>query len=198
MTSPTRFTFVPAGRLHGWVERFSSAHGGCDTLTDTDDGVRLDMSDGTFAVLSPPWPDDGRPGKGHDLLHRLVSLASQERTMGIVLVRRGGYAVGVALSGKLQAHKCGGKHVQPKKNNIAIISKAAEDCSRVFSANTFEYLATGGDRELVKAVLSEPALRAYALRPRIDPLQVAEPNMAVLSKAAADFASIRVRVTDGQ
>ncbi|GAA5229674.1 Vms1/Ankzf1 family peptidyl-tRNA hydrolase [Arthrobacter cryoconiti] len=198
MTSPTRFTFVPAGRLDGWVERFSSAHGGCDTLTDTDDGVRLNMKDGTLAVLSPPWPDDGRPGKGPDLLHRLVSLASQERTMGIVLMRRGGYAIGVASSGKLQAHKCGGKHAQPKKNNSTLILKAAEDGSRVFSANTFEYLATGGDRELVKAVLSESVLRAYTLRPRIDPLQVGEPNLAVLSKAAADFASIRVRVTDSQ
>ncbi len=213
MTSPTRAAFVPAARLPGWVDRFTAAHGRLETLTDTDDGVQLRMHDGAVALLASPWPADGRPGRGAGLLERLVSLASQERALGVVLVRRGGYAVGVAVGGKLLAHKCGTKYVQSKtsaggqsqhrfarrRGNQAdsLIVKAAEEASRIFSGRTVEYLATGGDKALVEAVLAEAVLRSHAERPRLASLAVADPNLAVLAKAAADFASVRIHVTDG-
>lgn len=212
VTPPTRTAFVPAARLTGWVDRFSAAHGGLDTLQDTDDGVRLAMQDGAVALLSPPWPDAGRPGRGATLLDRLVSLASQERSMGLVLVRRGGYAVGTAVGGTLLAHKCGTKYIQSRtaaggqsqhrfarrrgNQADALVVKAAEEAARIFASGPFEYLATGGDKALVDAVLAEPLLRPFAARPRLAPLPVPDPNMAVLVRAAADFSAIRIQVTD--
>lgn len=209
---PTRTAFVPAARLPGWLERFSDAHGGLASQADTDGGVALRMLDGAAALLSPPWPDDGRPGRGSDLLGRLASLASQERSTGVVLVRRGGYAVGVAVGGRLLAHKCGTKYIQSRtaaggqsqhrfarrrgNQADALVVKSSEEAARIFAGHGFEYLATGGDKALVEDVLAEPVLRPYAARPRLAPLAVADPNMAVLTRAAADFCAVRIQVTD--
>ncbi|MGO4385270.1 acVLRF1 family peptidyl-tRNA hydrolase [Specibacter sp. RAF43] len=212
MTAPTRTALVPAVRLHGWVDRLSAAHQGLDAVQDTDDGVVLRLRDGAVARISPPWSDDGRPGRGADLLERLVSLASQERSLGLVLVRRGGYAVGAAVGGTLLAHKCGTKYVQSRtaaggqsqhrfarrrvNQAEALVVKAAEEAARIFAGHGFEYLATGGDKALIDAVLAEPALRRYAALPRLAPLPVTDPNMAVLTRAAADFCALRIHVTD--
>lgn len=214
---PSRTAFVPAARLAGWVERFAAAHGGQTGLSDTDRGLELRMDDGAVALLSPPWSDDGRPGRGQGPLERLESLASQERSMGLLLVRRGGYAVGLAVGGTLLAHKCGTKYVQSRtaaggqsqhrfarrrgNQADALVVKAAGEAARIFSGQgsggqAFEYLATGGDKSLVEAVLAESAMKRYAARPRLAPLAVADPNAAVLQRAAADFCSVRIQVTD--
>ncbi|WP_125610403.1 acVLRF1 family peptidyl-tRNA hydrolase [Specibacter cremeus] len=212
MNTPTRTAFVSAARLSGWVERFSAAHGGLAPVEDTDDGVVLRAHDGAVALLAPPWPDAGRPGRGPDLVSRLSSLATQERRFGVLLVRRGGYAVGVAVSGTLLVHKCGTKYVQSRtaaggqsqhrfarrRANQAdgLVERTALEAARVFAGQDFEYVAVGGDRALVDAVLAEPALRPFAGRPRVAPIAVGDPNLAVLVKAAADFCAIRVRVSD--
>lgn len=207
MNPARRTAFVPADRLPGWVARFSTAHQGLAATEDTDDGVMLRMRDGAAALLSPPWPDDGRPGRGADLLERLVSRASQERRLGIVLVRRGGYAVGVAVGGKLLAHKVGTPSSRSRGGDpgAAVVQRAAEEAVKVFAGRAleggipgggFEYLATGGDKALVESALASPLLRDHAKRPRLAPLAVADPNMAVLQKAAADFCAVRVTVTE--
>jgi hypothetical protein len=197
--NPARRTaFVPADRLSGWVARFSGAHGGLAATEDTDDGVMLRMHDGSVALLSPPWPDDGRPGRGADVLERLTSLALQERRVGIVLVRRGGYAVGVAVGGKLLAHKVGTASARSRGGDAgaAVAERAAQEAARIFGAANFEYLATGGDKLLVESAMAAPALRQYARLTRLAPLAVVDPKMDVLTRAAADFCSIRIRITD--
>lgn len=209
---PSRTALVPAARLSGWVARFAAAHGGQSLMADTDGGLELRMNDGAAALLAPPWPDDGRPGRGAGLLERLESLASQERSLGLVLVRRGGYAVGVAVGGRLLAHKNGTKHVQSRSaaggqsqhrfarrrgnQADALVVRAAGEAARIFTGHGFEYLATGGDRALVEAVLAESVLRPWAARPRLAPLAVVDPNLAVLARAAADFCAVRIQVTD--
>ncbi|WP_425861635.1 Vms1/Ankzf1 family peptidyl-tRNA hydrolase [Arthrobacter sp. TWP1-1] len=198
MNVARRTAFVPADRLPGWVARFSGAHGGLTATEDTDDGVMLRMHDGSVALLSPPWPDDGRPGRGRDVVERLTSLALQERRLGIVLVRRGGYAVGIAVGGKLLAHKVGTASARSRGGDpgAAVVEKAVTEAGKVFSGQNFEYLATGGDTKLLAAVLSTPAMRPVAGRPQLAPLAVSDPNMAVLQKAAADFCSLRIQITD--
>ncbi|MFQ4149034.1 acVLRF1 family peptidyl-tRNA hydrolase [Arthrobacter sp. LAPM80] len=198
MNAATRTALVPASRLTGWLERFSAAHDGRESLQDTDDGVLLRMCDGAAAVLTPPWPDDGRPGRGADLLERLVSLASQERSMGLVLVRRAGFAVGVATAGKLEAHKVGTASARSRGGDAgaATVERAAAEAARIFAGHSFEYLATGGDRQLVESVLASQPLRKHAPLPRLAPLPVTDPKMDVLTRAAADFCAIRIRITD--
>ena len=198
MTHSTRTTLLTPDRLHGWIARFADAHDGLAATADTDGGLLLTMRDGSSALLSPPWPDDGRPGRGTDLVERLVSLASQERRMALVLVRRGGYAVGVAAGGTLLAHKAGTTSARSRGGDpgVAVAGRAAQEAARILSGQSFEYLATGGDKPLVEAVLAAPALRAVAKRPRLAALPVADPTSAVLHKAAADFCAIRVRISD--
>ncbi len=198
MKQTTRTTFLTPDRLPGWVARFAAAHGGLASTEDTDDGVLLTMHDGSTALLSPPWPDDGRPGRGAGLVERLVSLASQERRFALVLVRRGGYAVGVASGGKLLAHKVGSVSARSRGGNqaSAVVERVGAEAGRIFAGHGFEYLATGGDKQLVEQTLGSPGLRKYSSLPRLEPLAVTDPNMAVLTRAAADFCAVRVRILD--
>jgi hypothetical protein len=210
-TGSVRTAFVPGARLAGWVQRFSAAHGGF-RLSDDDDGVRLLAADGTMALLQPPWPADGRPGRGADPLERLASIASQPRRIGLLLVRRGGYGIGVASDGVIVAAKAGTRYVQSRtaaggqsqqrfarrRSNQAegLVQAVAGQARQVFSGQSFEYLVPGGDRTLVDQVLADPALGDYARLPRLPYLDVPDPRAAVLKKAAADACSVRIQVTD--
>lgn len=206
-----RTAFVPGTRLAGWVERFGSSHGGY-LLQDDDDGLRLVAADGTTALLQAPWPADGRPGRGSDPVERLATLASQPRRLGLLLVRRGGYGIGVASEGIVLASKAGTRYVQSRtaaggqsqqrfarrRSNQAdaLVSAVAEQAAGVFGGVAFEYVVPGGDRALADLVLQQPPLRPYVQLPRLAYLDVPEPRAAVLKKAAADACSVRVTVTE--
>ena len=112
-TSSTRVAFVSGARLPGWVERFAASHGGL-TEEELDGGLQLSAADGAVALLQAPWPAGGRPGRGGDAVARLASLASQQRGIGAVLVRRGGYSVAVVSGGAVLASKTGTRHVQSR------------------------------------------------------------------------------------
>jgi hypothetical protein len=206
-----RTAFVPGPRLDGWVERFSAAHHGF-RLSDDDDGVRLLAADGTTALLQPPWPVDGRPGRGADSLERLASIASQPRRLGLLLVRRGGYGIAVASEGAVLASKAGTRYVQSRtaaggqsqqrfarrRSNQAdeLVQAVGLQARQVFSGHPFEYVVPGGDRALVELVLEEPALKDYARLPRLAHLDVPDPRAAVLKKAAVEACAVRIQVTD--
>ena len=198
MNLARRTAFVPAARLSAWLSRFTAAHGGQLALEDTDDGVSLRLRDGAVALLSPPWPEDGRPGRGANLLERIESLAAQERRIGIILVRRGGYGVGIAAGGKLVAHKVGTASSRSRGGDqaAAIVERAAAEAAKIFAGSSFEYVAPGGDKQLIESVLSASPLRTIASRPRLAALTVVDPKMAVLEKAAADFCSVRIQITE--
>lgn len=206
-----RTAFVPGARLAGWVERFSAAHGGF-RLSDDDDGVRLLAADGTTALLQPPWPADGRPGRGTGPLERLASIASQPRRLGLLLVRRGGYGIAVASEGAIAVSKAGTRYVQSRtaaggqsqqrfarrRSNQAdeLVQAVAGQARQVFSGQSFEYVVPGGDRTLADLVLDEPVLKDYARLPRLAYLDVADPRAAVLKRAAADACAVRIQVAD--
>lgn len=163
-----------------------------------DDGVMLRMRDGASALLTAPWPDAGRPGRGAGLVERLASLALQERRLGLVLVRRGGYGIGIAVAGRLVTHKVGTASARSRGGDrgATIVARAAEQTARQFAGAPFEYLATGGDLALTERMLSAPALRKVASLPRVAPIPCPDPKMAVLEQAAKDFCAVRVTVTD--
>ncbi|HEU4667825.1 MAG TPA: acVLRF1 family peptidyl-tRNA hydrolase [Arthrobacter sp.] len=206
-----RTAFVPGARLAGWAGRFGAAHGGY-RMEDGDDGLRLIAADGAEALLQPPWPVDGRPGRGSDALERLASLASQPRRLGLLLVRRGGYGVAVVAEGVVLASKVGSTYVQSRtaaggqsqqrfarrrgNQADALVGAVAEYASRVFSSASFEYVVPGGDRTLSGLVLEHPALKGYAPLSRLAYLDVPDPKAAVLRKAAADSCSVRIQVSD--
>ncbi|MFI2562657.1 acVLRF1 family peptidyl-tRNA hydrolase [Paenarthrobacter sp. NPDC018779] len=208
----SRTALVAAARLRGWVDRFAAGHG--SVAEDFDgDGLVLRAADGTTAALRPPWPIDGRPGRGATELERLASLAAQERGLGLVLVRRGGFAIAAASGGRILASKSGNRYVQSRtsaggqsqqrfarrRSNQAdaLVETAAEHVARIFASHLIEYIVPGGDRALVEQVLNASAVQAWAQRTRLAFLDVQEPKTAILRKAASDACSIRITVTDG-
>ncbi len=183
----SRTALVPAARLQGWVDRFAASHG--PFAEDLDDGgVLLRAADGATALLKAPWPADGRPGRGATEVVRLASLANQERGLGLLLVRKGGYAIAAASGSTILASKSGNRFLEAKA--------AAEHAARIFNEHHIEYLVPGGDRVLVEQVLSQPLLRAVAGRARLAFLDVQAPKTAVLAKCAADACAVRITVTD--
>ena len=206
-----RSAFVSGERLAGWADRFGAAHGGF-RISDDDDGVRLVAADGTSALLQAPWPPDGRPGRGTDPLERLASVASQPRTAGMLLVRRGGFAVAVTREGAVLASKTGSRYVQSRsaaggqsqqrfarrRANQAddLVEKVAAHAAVIFGGHSVEYLAPGGDRTLAGLVMDQPVLRLYASVPRLDFLDVPDPNGAVMRKAATNVGAVRIQVAD--
>ncbi|MEZ2389589.1 acVLRF1 family peptidyl-tRNA hydrolase [bacterium RCC_150] len=206
-----RSAFIPGMRLAGWVQRFATSHGPVQEEPD-DGGVLLRAADGATALLRAPWPVDGRPGRGATAVERMTSLASQERRLGLILVRRGGYAVGVASGGKVLASKSGSRYVQSRsaaggssqqrfarrrENQAnALAASVAGYAAAVFAGQRIEYLVLGGDAALSLAVAEDPALKEYGGRTRLPFLAVADPNTTVLRKAAVDACSVRIVVTD--
>lgn len=207
----SRTALVPASRLSGWVDRFAHSHGPLTEETD-DGGILLRAADGASALLKAPWPVDGRPGRGTTDIERLAALAGQERGLGILLVRRGGFAVAVASGSKVLESKSGNRYVQSRtaaggqsqqryarrRSNQAdaLVDSAAEHAARIFASHRVEYLVPGGDRALVDLVLAQPSMRALASRSQLAFLDVQEPKTAALAKAASDACSIRILVTD--
>ncbi|HSN35061.1 MAG TPA: acVLRF1 family peptidyl-tRNA hydrolase [Arthrobacter sp.] len=210
-TTESRVAFVSGARLPGWVERFAASHGPLSE-EELDGGLQLSAADGAMALLQAPWPVDGRPGRGSDAVARVASLASQPRSIGTVLVRRGGYSVAVVSGGAVLASKTGTRHVQSRtaaggwsqqrfarrraNQADALVEAVADHAARIFADHRIEYLAPGGDRALAEQVLAEPVLKQYAVRPRLAFLDVPDPRAAVLKKAAADLCAVRILVTD--
>jgi hypothetical protein len=218
----TRRTKVPGERLAGWVQRFAAAHGGLvqaplmtglTGVAGGRPGVRLQAADGAVAELSAPWPVDGRPGRGSDDVERLASLASQPRPVGIILLRRGGYAAGVAQAGRLEAARTGTRYVQPRtaaggssqqryarrraNQADALVEAAAGAASALLAgAAVVQYLVPGGDRQLIDDLLKRKAMERAAALPRLDFLAVGDPNRKVLEQAARDSCAVSISVTD--
>ena len=95
MTSPTRVIEVAPERLDRWLAGFAERHGHTDATGRSTPGgvvVSAHAADGSSVVATP---------FAHDPL-------------GVVLVRRGGYAVGLACGGTFSASKVGTRHVQSR------------------------------------------------------------------------------------
>ncbi len=183
----SRMAMVPGPRLSGWVDRFRTSHGAVHSDFH-DDNLLLTAADGTTALLKAPWPVDGRPGRGSTDVERLAAMAGQERGLGLVLVRRGGFALAAASGPLILASATGKRHVEAKVT--------AGQAASLFAGNRIEYIVPGGDRTLVDQVLAHPALKAFAGRTRLALLDVQEPKAANLAKAAADACSVRITVSD--
>jgi hypothetical protein len=200
---------VEPERLTGWVARFADRHGG-PTIEVRDGALVLSAPDGASAACHPP---PGGPDIDSDSdLASFVAAVSVPRRRGLLLARRGGYAVGVADGAALVASKVDSRYVQGRtaaggwsqhrfarrRENQA---KAAADDAAGVSARvlmpvvaSLTTLVTGGDRRAVEAILTDP--RLAALRPlRAERfLAVPDPKLAVLTAALYSARSVWIRV----
>jgi hypothetical protein len=199
---------VTWGRLPGWIERYDGRHPGTEWAFAAD-RVRAESPDGSraaFEVPFPPLAPASLPG--------LVDHVGREWRIGIVLVRRGGFAVARLAGAVMVASKVGRRHVQGRtkaggwsqhrfarrRDNQA---RAAFDAAggHVLAllaphARSLDLLAAGGDRAAVDAVLDMPELKALRSVPRHDLSGLPDPSRAVLDRAVEQVRSVRVLVVD--
>jgi hypothetical protein len=190
-------------RLDRWLAGFAERHGPYDAAEEETPGgivVRATAADGATIVATP---------FSHDPL-------------GLVLVRRGGYAVGLARDGHLLAHKVGSRRVQSRtaaggwsqqrfarrRANqadelvAAVVGHARrillgdDESPRAGADGIPRALVLGGDRTLVAEVLADHALRALRDLPRRELPDLPDPRREVLDTALKRGRAVRVALTE--
>lgn len=173
----TRRLEVGPERISRWLDGFAERHDGAH-LTEEGAVVRAVAGDGAVAVCT----------------------SFEHDPLALVLVRRGGYAVGLAEEGRLTAHKCGTRYVQSRtaaggwsqqrfarrRGNQAdeLVRGVAEHAVRILPvAAGARGLVVGGDRALVREVLADPRLAHLGDLPRRELYDVPDPKLAVLQEA---------------
>ena len=194
---------VPAARVERWVVNFESRHG--PTAYDVRDGALTGTAaDGSTFVARLPFaaPYDGPPDPA-----ALAAAAVPPAAWGMLLVRKGGFAVARMAGGSIAEHKIGQRHVQGRtkaggqsqqrfsrrRDNQArqAFEAAAEHAARILRRGP---LVTGGDHAAVDEVLADPRLRGMTV---VEPwLAVPDPKRAVLAQAIRDAVAVRVEVVN--
>lgn len=195
-------------RLVRWVAGFGDRHGeatfgpdGADVVVAAADGATARLS--AWDLVSAAVVHSGEDLPGWAL--------SPER-LGLVLVRRGGYAVGTAEGAELVTHKTGTKYVQSRtaaggwsqqrfarrRDNQAdgLVGAVVEHAVRLVAGAGVTGLVVGGDRRLVAQTLEDPRLTRLAALPRRELYDLPDPRLDVLREALRRGRAVRVRLTE--
>ena len=197
---------VPAERLPGWVERFGGRHGRLSWTAPDQSVTEVHAADGAAAILL--WPLPGQPVTDpHGLAARC--LAAEPRN--VVLVRRGGWAVGTALGSELALSRCGTRYVQGKTKaggwsqqryarrraqQADSLLDAAEGGVRDVLAGTTGPVVLGGDRALLDRLLrllADTDVPARVVPRRLD---VPDPRLRVLRRAVVDAGAVDIDLNE--
>jgi len=204
--SEPRNVFVPRDRVLRWFENFGQRHGSVAFRVESG-GLHAAADDG--AVAQARLPFDSEYDGLADPVAFLAAVTMPTR-WGVLLVRRGGFAVGVVDHGELAEAKVGQRHVQGRTkaggqsqqrfarrrdNQARAAYEAAADHAARILAGPVDALVCGGDRQAVEAVLTDPRLRPLTAV-RVGPwLAVPDPRRSVLDQAVLDARSVPITVT---
>ena len=198
--------FVPRERVVRWVENFASGHG--ETQLSVNEGtLRGVAEDGSTFEAHLPFDMvyDGEP----DAVAFAAAVAVPPE-WGILLVRKGGFAVARLQGDQIVESKVGQRHVQGRTkaggqsqqrfarrrdNQARAAYEAAAGHAARITAET-PVLVVGGDHVAVDAVLEDPRLRVSAARRSGPFLTVPDPRRGVLEGAIRDACSVRIEVTN--
>jgi Actinobacteria/chloroflexi VLRF1 release factor len=204
--SGPRWVEVEPARMARWLEGFAERHGGEPAVSVADGVVTLTAPDGSVAECHAP-PGAPPPASPADLAIPV------EQRIGLVLARRGGYAVGVADGAGLVASKVDSRYVQSRtaaggwsqrrfarrRDNQAkaAAAEAADECVRLLlpEAGHLAALVTGGDRQLVDVILADARLTALRRLRVARFLAVPDPKRSILESAVTSARAVRIRVT---
>ena len=215
-----RWIEVSPERLATWLESFAQRHG--DLVIEPEPAmVTFRAEDGAVAechVPFPPLPRGADPAAGTvaGSAERIAAHARSPRTVGVLLVRLGGYAAGVFTGpdARLAASKVGSRLVHGRsaaggtsqqrfarrreKQASEALGAAADTAAAVFGpyAGKLDALVLGGDRRAVSGLRDDPRLRPY-LKLAVDRfLTVPDPRLAVLRSTPRQFLAIRIRLAE--
>lgn len=197
-------------RLGRWLDGVAERHGAFTEVHEADGVVHLTCADTTTLMLRAPF--DWTPGPA--LLTAFTASAREPRRAGVLLVRRGRWAVGVFDGGELVVSKVDARLVQGRtaaggtsqqryarrrgNQTDAVVDHAVETTVRVLlpHAGDLAALFTGGDRGLVEAVLADRRLAPLAALRRGPALDVGEPTKAVLLETPNQFRAVDVHIVE--
>ncbi len=195
---------VPLARLARWVDNFGGRHG--ETALSATDGALTGLAaDGSTFGAHPPF---SRSYDGPPDLDSFAGSCAPPDDWGVLLVRKGGFAIARMAGARILESKIGQRHVQGRtkaggqsqqrfarrRENQARIAyeAAAEHAARILGGTPL--LVTGGDHAAVEAVLSDRRLAAPVVVSAF--LSVPDPRRSVLDAAIADACSVRIGVTN--
>jgi hypothetical protein len=201
---------VAPERLGRWLDGVAERHGAFAEVVRDDDVVRVTCADSTTVALRAPF--DWTPGPA--LLTSFTTAAREPRRAGVLLVRRGRWAVGVFDGSDLVVSKVDARQVQGRSaaggwsqqrfarrrgnQTDAVVEHAIETAVRVLLPHAAEVVAlfTGGDRGLVDEVLADRRLAALAAVRREPHLDVGDPTKAVLLETPQQFRAVDVHIVE--
>ena len=215
-----RWVDVPPERLVSWIGTFADRHGAGPVSGDAAGAtVTFAAADGAVAECHPPFPPLRWTGTGDErdpaaVADALVAHAVSDRTVGVLLVRLGGYAVGVftGLPPRLVSSKTGSRPVhgrsaaggwsqhrfaRRRENQATTALRAAADAAvSIFAQHHLDQLVLGGDKRSVAGIRDDPRLARYLALATERFLTVPDPRLAVLKEIPRSFLSVRIRVTE--
>jgi hypothetical protein len=210
-----RWLDVDPDRIERWLADFSARHGPTVPTTDAERAVvKLHSPTGAVAECYVPFPPlpSGSSGSGAEL----AAHAAADRTVGVLLVRLGGYAAGVFAGAppRLAASKVGSRLVHGRsaaggqsqqrfarrreKQAHEALAAAADCAVAVFGQFTgrLDAVVLGGDKRAMAALREDPRLRPYVDLAVDRFLTVPDPRLAVLRGTPRQFRAVRIRLTE--
>ena len=195
--------YVPAGRAVRWVDNFSTRHGAA-VLSVGGGALRGVAPDGSTFLARLPFAR-GYDGPADPVPFAAAAVPPED--WGVLLVRRGGFAVARLAGDRLAQSKVGRRHVQGRTkaggwsqqrfarrrdNQARVAFEAATEHAARILAGLAGPLVTGGDRAAVDDVLTDARLRRIDV---VGPwLAVPDPRRDVLESAVRDAASLSIEV----
>ena len=215
-----RWVEVAPDRLARWVATFAERHG-----TVTAEPGRLTITfraaDGAVAQCHPPFPPMPAPAGGTwpedpaDLAGLITAHAAVDRTVGVFLVRLGGFAAGVFTGSppRLVSSKVGTRLVHGRSaaggtsqhrfarrrenQATAAVAAAVDTAVKVLVpyAGRLDAVVLGGERKAMSGARADPRLRPV-MKHAVDRfLTVPDPRLAVLRDTPRLFLAVRIHLT---
>ncbi|MGH3688342.1 MAG: acVLRF1 family peptidyl-tRNA hydrolase [Pseudonocardiaceae bacterium] len=205
---------VEPERLVGFLGRFAAGHGG--VLTTTVEPQRVDVAAGdgsTASILVPFGPLVAPAGQWTGLVvDNLVDHLMVPRTMGLLLVRLGGYSVGIARAGVVLTSSTGSRPVhgriaaggqsqqrfaRRREGQARVALRAAADtAARILlpRAAELDVVVLGGDTAALRTLATDPRLTSLLDRAEPRVLDIPEPRRAVLDEVARRVRCVEVEM----
>lgn len=191
--------------MRRWVENFEARHGATALLL-VDGSLAGTAEDGSTFVAEAPFG----AAVAEPTVEALAAACEPPADWGILLVRKGGFAVARLVGDQVVDSKVGQRHVQGRtkaggqsqqrfarrRDNQAraAYDAAADHAARIVAQ--VPVLVVGGDHAAVSTVLEDPRLRSTAQRVAGAFVPVPDPRRSVLDAAIADACSARIEVSN--
>jgi VLRF1 release factor-like protein len=237
-----RWVDVAPERFPGWIASFARRHAATDqhsplTVTLTGDNATFAAPDGAVAECHPPFPPFRPPmadnSKKRDapeqesaaeqesaperIAAAIAAHARRPRTVGVLLVRLGGYAAGVftgyppvladaktgsrlvhgrSAAGGWSQHRFARRREKQVNEALDAAARAAADVFGRWRTPQLDAVVLGGDKRAMAELRPDPRLASYLAIATDRFLTVPDPKRAVLEDAPRLFLAVRIRLTE--